>query len=143
MKGECLEEMPCTKYDIAICYQKIVAIMYISNKISDFVSSFSQDKKNVLLHERIFAEISNTVVGSDYDEKVEMAKKMTIRSCRQLGRYNRNRARPISCEFVHPEDVSYIIENRNYLQEGIFVDYEYPAEIERKRRLLLPILRAA
>ena len=37
---------------------------------------------DLMLRERIFAEISNTVVGSDYDEKVEMAKKMTIRSCK-------------------------------------------------------------
>ena len=98
---------------------------------------------DIMLRERIFAEISNTVVGSDYNEKVELAKKMTIRSCRRLGRYNRNRSRPISCEFVHPEDVTYIIENKNYLNEGIFVDNEYPPEVERKRRLLLPILRAA
>ena len=98
---------------------------------------------DIMLRERIFAEISNTVVGSDYNEKVEMAKKMTIRSCKRLGRYNRSRARPVSCEFVHPEDVTYIIENKNYLNEGIFVDNEYPPEVERKRRLLLPILRAA
>ena len=98
---------------------------------------------DAMLRERIFAEISNTVVGSDYNEKVEMAKKMTLRSCKRLGRYNRNRARPVSCEFVHPEDVAYIIENRSYLNEGIFVDNEYAPDVERKRRLLLPILRAA
>ena len=98
---------------------------------------------DAMLQERVYAEISYTVLGSDYDEKVELAKKMTIKNCRRLGRYNRTRARPISCELVHKEDVSYIIENRNYLQDGIFVDYEYSPEIERKRRILLPILRAA
>lgn len=98
---------------------------------------------DVMLRERIFAEISCTVVGSNYNERVYMAKKMAIRSCKRLGRYNRDRARPISCEFLHPEDVSYIIENRVYLNKGIFVDHEYPPEIERKRRILLPILRAA
>ena len=98
---------------------------------------------DAMLRERIYAELSCTIIGSDYNEKVGLAKNMTIRHCRRLGRYNRTRARPISCEFVHREDVSYIMENRNYLQEGIFVDFEYTPEVERKRRILLPILRVA
>ena len=98
---------------------------------------------DAMLKERVFAEISFTVLGTNYEEKVELAKKMSIRSCRRLGRYNRTRARPISCEFVQKEDVAYIMENRGYLRKGIFADYEYTAEVERKRRVLLPILRAA
>ena len=98
---------------------------------------------DVMLRERLFAEISFTVLGTNYDEKVELAKKMSIRTCKRLGRYNRTRARPISCEFVQKEDVSYIMENKGYLRKGIFVGYEYTAEVERKRRILLPILRAA
>ena len=68
---------------------------------------------------------------------------MLIRSCRRLERFNRTHARPICVEFVHQEDVEYVIENRSYLSEGVFADYEYSLEVERKRRLLLPILRAA
>ena len=33
--------------------------------------------------------------------------------------------------------------NKSYLSEGVFVNKEYSPEIERKRRVLLPILRAA
>ena len=98
---------------------------------------------DVMLRERIFAELSLTVLGSNYDERVDLAKKMNINACKRLGRYNRTRARPISCEFALKEDVSYILENRGYLRKGIFVDREYTAEVERKRRILLPILRAA
>ena len=98
---------------------------------------------DAMLREKVFAEISFTVLGSNYNEKVELAKKMSIRTCRRLGRYNRTRARPISCEFVQKEDVAYIMENRGYLRKGIFADYEYTAEVERKRRILLPILRTA
>ena len=35
------------------------------------------------------------------------------------------------------------MENKGYLQRGIYVDREYVPEIERKRRILLPILKAA
>ena len=68
---------------------------------------------------------------------------MVIRSCKWIGRFNRNHSRPICVEFVHQEDVEYVVENRSYLSEGVFADYEYSPEVERKRRLLLPILRAA
>ena len=46
-------------------------------------------------------------------------------------------------EFVHHEDVSFIMENKGNLSEGIFVNREFSPEIEQKRRTMLPILRAA
>ena len=96
-----------------------------------------------MLRERIFAELSGTVTGESYEERLETCKKMMIRSCKRIGRFNRTHARPICVEFVHQEDVEYVVENRSYLSEGVFADYEYSPEVERKRRLLLPILRAA
>ena len=72
-----------------------------------------------------------------------MARRLVIRCCKRLGRYNRDRHRPFSVEFVHHEDVSFIMENRSYLSEGVFVNREFSAEVERKRRTMLPILRAA
>ena len=35
------------------------------------------------------------------------------------------------------------MDNKNYLPRGIFIDHEYNSDIERTRRLLLPIIRAA
>ena len=35
------------------------------------------------------------------------------------------------------------MENRGYLNEGVYVDREYTDEIERKRKMLLPILKTA
>ena len=46
-------------------------------------------------------------------------------------------------EFEHCQDVEYIMESEGYLQHGTYVDREYVPEIERKRRILLPILKAA
>ena len=79
----------------------------------------------------------------DADERMENARKITINSCRRLGRYNRNRRRPIAVEMFHKQDCEYILDNRSDLERGIYVDKEYPLEIERKRRTLLPILCAA
>ena len=43
---------------------------------------------------------------------------------------------------ANKEDANFILENRFDLAKGVFVDCEYPAEIERKRKTLLPILKA-
>ena len=93
--------------------------------------------------EKIYRELANTISGSDPDERFTTAKTLTIKKCRQLGKFKRDRIRPISVEFVHKEDRTYILENRSYLNEGIFADKEYPVEVDRIRRSLLPILRAA
>ena len=93
--------------------------------------------------EKIYRELANTILGSDPEERFTTAKTLTIRKCRRLGKFKRDRIRPISVEFVHKEDRTYILENRSYLNEGIFADKEYPTEVERVRRSLLPILRTA
>ena len=93
--------------------------------------------------DKIYRELANTISGSDPDERYRTAKTLSIRKCRRLGKFKRDRTRPICVEFVHKEDRSYVLENGSYLNEGVFVDKEYPPEIERIRRSLLPILRAA
>ena len=60
-----------------------------------------------------------------------------------MGRFSHTRPRPVSVEFEHIQDVEFIMENKGYLQRGIYVDREYIPEIERKRRILLPMLKAA
>ena len=93
--------------------------------------------------DRIYRELSNLFADDDVDKRYNMARRLVIRRCKRLGRYNRDRPRPFSIEFVHHEDVSFIMENRGYLSEGVFVNREFSPEIERKRRTMLPILRAA
>ena len=48
---------------------------------------------DAMLRERVFAEISFTVLGTNYEEKVELAKKMSIRSCRRLGQIQQNKSK--------------------------------------------------
>ena len=92
---------------------------------------------------KIYSELSNLFTEESDEERYNMARRLVIRRCKRLGRYNRDRSRPLSVEFVHHEDVSFIMENRSYLSEGVFVNREFSAEVERRRRTMLPILRAA
>ena len=88
--------------------------------------------------------ILTCIMQGDSDEtKLVNARQIVIRSARRLGRYNRNQKRPVGIELQHRQDIEYILDNRFDLDRGIYIDKEYPAEIERKRRTLLPILKAA
>ena len=95
----------------------------------------------------IFSKLHNALSivmhGETEEEKLLAAKQLAFQRCRRLGKYSRNRHRPVSVELVHKQDADFILENRFDLPRGIYVDREYPTEIERKRKTLLPVLRAA
>ena len=95
------------------------------------------------LREKVYQELAHIFEGEDYRGKLTMAKNMTVKKCKRVGRFSHTRPRPISVEFEHCQDVEYIMESKGYLQHGTYVDREYVPEIERKRRILLPILKAA
>ena len=75
--------------------------------------------------------------------RLKLARKMEIRSCKCLGRYNKDRSRPISIELLCKDDVDFILSCKSKLRKGIYIDKEYPIEIERKRKVLRPILTVA
>ena len=87
--------------------------------------------------------LSKIMQGDTEELKLANAKQITIKSCHRLGRPSKQRIRPVSIEFYHKQDVEFILENRFDLGRVIYVDKEYPMDIERKRKTLLPILRAA
>ena len=96
-----------------------------------------------MICDKLHVKLIPIMLGNTEDDKFEAAKKILIRSCKQLGRYNRNRIRPLSVELVHKEDIEFVLENRFNLERGIYIDREYPKDIERRRKTLLPVLRAA
>ena len=49
----------------------------------------------------------------------------------------------MSVELQHKQDIEFILDNWFNLDHSIYIDKEYPLDIERKRKTLLPILRAA
>ena len=96
-----------------------------------------------MIGEKVHGVLSKVMHGETDEIKLANAKQITIKSSRRLGRPNRQRICPVSIELHHRQDVDFILENRFDLERGIYVDREYPLEVERKRKTLLPILRAA
>ena len=93
--------------------------------------------------ETIYSAISDTLLGRTYEERIEVARTMTRRSSRRIGKYNPMSSRPISVEFLFKEDAIYLLNNRKYLGESVYVDREYCSETEEKRKILCPYLWAA
>ena len=102
-------------------------------------------EKESTTRNKIYSELIPLITCDSENTRKQLreAKKLEIRNCKRLGRYSKDRARPISAEFVRKEDVEYILSNKTSLRKGIFMDKEYPADIEKKRKILRPILTAA
>ena len=93
--------------------------------------------------EVLFEVIANTIVGRNFEEKYEVAKTMHIKHSRRIGKYRQMHNRPISITFQYREDAEYILNNRKYLPQGVYVDKEYSKETEERRRILRPYFNAA
>ena len=96
-----------------------------------------------IICEKIHQIFSNIMQGDTGEEKLVAARRILIKNCKRLGCFNSKRIRPISVELTHQEDIEFILENRFDLEKGVYIDREYPVETERKRKTLLPVLRAA
>ena len=108
-------------------------------------------EKEAISRDKIYKELALLVStdqtfkdkNEERKECLKKAKRLEIRSCKRLGKYNKERPRPLSVELLRKEDVEYILANKPKLRKGIYADREYPIEIERKRKILRPILTAA
>ena len=101
-------------------------------------------EKESTTRSKIYSELAKLIENEESDaQKLKKAKKLEMRNCKRLGRYVPNRARPISAEFVRKEDIEFILSKKTGLSKGVYADREYPAEIEKKRKILRPILTAA
>ena len=55
--------------------------------------------------------ISAIMQGDNEDERRNMAKQIAFLKCRRIGRYSRNRPRPVSTKLVHKQDIEFILDN--------------------------------
>ena len=106
--------------------------------IRGVTEDFKETKQQMVY--KVHQVLSVLMQGDTPADRLECVKRITIRTCRRLGRFNRNRIRPLSIELVHRDDVDFILDNKMELERGIYIDREYPLEIERKRKTLLPVL---
>ena len=67
---------------------------------------------------------------------------MLIKSSRRIGSYSSMKTCPILVDFVYKYDAYYLLANKKYLPQGVYVDKEYCHETEESRRILRPYLRA-
>ena len=96
-----------------------------------------------MICDKLHNTLATIMHGETEEEKVNGTKQIVIKNCRRLGRFSRNRPHPVFVELLHKQDIKFILDNRFDLPCGIYVDKEYPTDIECKRKTLLPVLRAA
>ena len=78
---------------------------------------------------KIHCVLSKIMQGETEDLKLANAQQILIKSSKRLGRFSRHRTRPISVELHHKQDIEFILENAFDLDQGIYVDREYPMDI--------------
>ena len=92
---------------------------------------------------KIYDELSKTIVANSEQERQQIVRRIGIKQCKRLGKFTEGQTRPLSVEFLLKEGAVYLLENRNNLRKGIYIDKEYSSEVEHQRKLLHPILQAA
>ena len=90
--------------------------------------------------EKLFISISETLLRRNLDESLNSTRSMLIKSSRRIGSYSSMKTCPISMDFVYKYDVDYLLANKKYLPQGVYVDKEYCHETEESRRILRPYL---
>ena len=99
-------------------------------------------EKEVARQQKIHNAIQNTLSAS-IEDKEEHVKTFEIVKSRRIGKYIENRNRPIAVTFTKKIKVEEVLNNKKKLPDGVYVDREYPEQVENNRRTLRPILRAA
>ena len=103
----------------------------------------SEYEKESETRKKIKEALKNLISSNSDEEAEQTVKNFEIRRCKRLGKYFKDRARPISVDFLRKDDTDYIMENNSQLPGGVYADREYNQETERKRKLLRPILKVA
>ena len=97
----------------------------------------------IVRQEKIYLAIAETLIGWTLEDRLDTARGMIIKGSKRIGPYRSMRNRPISVEFMYKLDSKYLLNNRKYLGQGIFVDKEFCKETEESQRILRPYLQAA
>ena len=92
---------------------------------------------------KIVNYLSHTMNDKNEADKMTQARNLSILKTKRIGRFSVERSRPISITLSRYEDVEYLLAYKKYLPEGIYLDKEYCEEVERKRKLLCPIMHYA
>ena len=84
--------------------------------------------------EKIYIALFDTLLGRTKEDRLNIARGMLIKSTKRVGTYQSMRVQPISVEFLYKADAEYLLQNRKYLSDGIYVDKEYCKNVEDKHK---------
>ena len=92
---------------------------------------------------RVYETLASALSKGDLMASMDEARKIELIGCSRIGRYQMNRARPISVTFAKYDDKENIMKNKRNLPGGVYINDEYRVEIKKNRDKLRPILRLA
>ena len=101
-----------------------------------------QWEKEAARQRKIHNAIHNTLSAS-IEDKDEHVKTFKIVKSQRIGKYIKNHTRPVAVTFTKKIKVEEVLNNKKKLPDGVYVDREYPEQVENNRRTLRPILHAA
>ena len=90
---------------------------------------------------RVYETLASALSKADLMASMEEARKIELIGCSRIGRYQMNRAWPISVTFAKYDDKENVMKNKRNLPGGVYINDKYPAEINKNRDKLRPILR--
>ena len=131
-KNKCLSER------VTVLENKLLETSIVISGIQE-----SPWETEAVRQEKLFIAFSETIIGRTLDDRLDTARSMYIKGTKRLGSYRSMHTRPIMVEFMHKVDAEYIMNNKKYLGEGIYVDRAYCKETEEARKILRPYWRAA
>ena len=92
---------------------------------------------------KVIENLACTMNGQTESEQWDMARNLSIQKTKRMGKFTMDRSRPISITFSKYEDVEYLLTYKRHLPRGVYLDKEYCEEVEKKRKLLRPIMHCA
>ena len=87
--------------------------------------------------------IAVTIDSGDVAADLEKAKKIEITSCKRVGKFRHNHARPILVAFSMHDDKEALLSCKRKLPVGVYTNKEYPLHTKGNCDRLMPIFKLA
>ena len=87
--------------------------LFETNLIFHGIRESAWETEDALI-EKIYDAMTETVMGRNYDDRLDTVKLMAIKSVKRIGTYSSVISRPISVEYLYKSDADYLIKNKKY-----------------------------
>ena len=124
------------------CVKTLEDKLMESNIIMHVIKESAWEPENTH-RELVLKAITESINADDPEEKMNIARKISIKSINRVGRYSAMWSHPICISFACKSDADILLECKKSLKKGVYIDKEYSYEDEGIRKKLRPILKAA